>query len=83
MYVNPRHRLSDREDLFDLVASHPLGAWVCLGHDGLVANHVPFLLDRSCGPNGTLIGHVARANTVWRELDPTTPSVVMFRGPQH
>ena len=70
MYVNPRHRLSDREALFDLVASHPLGAWVCLGRDGLVANHVPFLLDRSRGPYGTLIGHVARANTVWRELEP-------------
>ncbi len=83
MYVNPRHRLSPRDALFDLVTSHPLGAWVCVAHGGLIANHVPFLLDRSRGPNGTLIGHVARANTVWREIDPTTPSVVMFRGPQH
>ena len=47
MYVNPLHRLTDREALFALMASHPLGAWVCHGQTGLVANHVPFLLDRS------------------------------------
>ena len=82
MYVNPLHQLTDREALFALMASHPLGAWVCHGHEGLIANHVPFLLDRSRGPFGTLIGHVARANTVWRELGPATPSVVMFQGPQ-
>ena len=82
MYVNPLHRLTDRESLFALMASHPLGAWVCQGHGGLIANHVPFYLDRSRGPCGTLIGHVSRANTVWRELDPASPCVVMFQGPQ-
>jgi transcriptional regulator len=82
MYVPPRHRVNDRETLFALIASHPLGAWVCQGCAGLVANHVPFLLDRRRGPHGTLIGHVSRANTVWRELDATGPSVVMFQGPQ-
>lgn len=82
MYVNPRHQLTDREALHSLMASHPLGAWVCHGHEGLVANHVPFVLDRSRGPLGTLIGHVSRANTVWRSLGPAVASVVMFRGPQ-
>jgi transcriptional regulator len=82
MYVNPLHELTDREVLFSLMASRPLGAWVCHGREGLIANHVPFLLDRGRGPLGTLIGHVARANVVWRELDSSTPSVVMFHGPQ-
>lgn len=82
MYVNPLHRLADRDTLFALMSSHPLGAWVCHGRTGLVANHVPFLLDRSRGPHGTLIGHVSRANTVWRELGSAASSVVMFQGPQ-
>jgi transcriptional regulator len=82
MYVNPSHQLTDREAIFSLIASHPLGAWACHGREGLIANHVPFLLDRGRGPHGTLIGHVARANGVWRELDAATPSVVMFQGPQ-
>lgn len=82
MYVNPLHRLADRDTLFAVMASHPLGAWVCHGRAGLVANHVPFLLDRNRGPCGTLIGHVSRANSVWRELASASPSVVMFQGPQ-
>jgi transcriptional regulator len=82
MYIHPRHSLTDRDTLFALMAAHPLGAWVCHGRDGLVANHVPFLLDRERGPFGTLIGHVSRANAVWRTLDTDCPSVVMFQGPQ-
>jgi transcriptional regulator len=82
VYINPKQQFADREAIFLVMASHPLGAWVCLGHEGLVANHVPFFLDRSRGPNGTLIGHVSRANTVWRELGPAAPSVVTFQGPQ-
>lgn len=82
MYVNPLHRLTDCEALFAVMESHPLGAWVCYSEAGLVANHVPFLLDRSRGPYGTLIGHVSRANKVWRDIASTRRSVVMFQGPQ-
>lgn len=82
MFVRQDHRLIDREAVFSLVESYPLGAWVCHTDGGLSANHIPFLLDRSRGPFGTLVGHVARANTVWRALDGATPSVVIFQGPQ-
>jgi transcriptional regulator len=82
VYISPPHQLADRDALLALMTSRPLGAWVCQGSEGLIANHVPFVLDRSRGPLGTLIGHVARANTVWSELGPATPSVVMFQGPQ-
>lgn len=82
MYVSKHHQLNDREAIFTLMASYPLGAWVCSGKEGLVANHVPFYLDQSKGPFGTLMGHVSRANVVWRELSHATSSVVMFQGPQ-
>ncbi|CAD5372722.1 FMN-binding negative transcriptional regulator [Rubrivivax sp. A210] len=82
MYIPRKHRLEDREALHALIEAHPLGAWVCQGGAGLVANHLPFFLDRSRGPLGTLVGHVARGNPVWRELGTATPSVVMFQGPQ-
>jgi len=82
MYIPPLHRFSDPAAMLALVDAHPLGAWVCAGADGLLANHVPFLLDRHRGACGTLVGHVARANPVWRQLDAGLPSVVMFQGPQ-
>jgi len=82
MYLPPYHRLDDRAALCSLIDAHPLGTWVCQGAGGLIVNHVPFLLDRSKGPHGTLLGHVARANTVWREWAANTPCVVAFQGPQ-
>lgn len=81
MYVRKDHRLDDHDAIFALIQAHPLGAWVCTGTEGLIANHVPFLLDRSRGPFGTLVGHVSRANPVWRALAGGGASVVMFQGP--
>lgn len=66
----------------DHIDRHPLGAWVCASPDGLVANHIPFLLDRQEGTNGHLLGHVSRGNSVWKALADGTPCVVMFMGPQ-
>lgn len=65
--------------LHALVQAHPLATWVVRDGDELIVNHVPFLLDAARGPHGTLVGHVARANPVWRQLG---PSVVVFQGPQ-
>jgi transcriptional regulator len=44
------------------------------------ASHLPFLLDRTAGPHGTLLGHVARANPHWRELAGQT-ALAVFSGP--
>ncbi len=82
MYIRKEHAFTDHEAILSLMASHPLGAWVRHGGDGLLANHVPFLLDLKRGLQGTLIGHVARANPVWRALDAGAASVVMFQGAQ-
>ena len=82
VYVPAYYQESDIAVLHALIAAHPLGAWVTQGDGGLVANHIPFLLDRSRGEFGTLVGHVSRANPVWRQLPDSEPSVVMFQGPQ-
>lgn len=82
MYIRRQHQLTDQEALFSLIEANALGTWVCYGSSGLIANHIPFFLDRNQGPFGTLKGHVARANPLWRELDATVPSVVTFQGPQ-
>lgn len=83
MYIRPDHQLPDLRHQQAVIDAHPLGAWVLHTPQGLVGNPIPFVLDRSRGPFGTLMGHVARANSVWRELQPDRPSLVMFQGPQH
>ena len=82
MYRPNYHALNDLGQMHTHIDQYPLGGWVCQTDDGLVANHIPFVLDRTYGENGRLIGHVSRANPVWQQLLAGTPSVVMFMGPQ-
>ncbi|OYU79108.1 MAG: transcriptional regulator, partial [Burkholderiales bacterium PBB5] len=62
--------------------AHPLGLLVHTDADGApVANPVPLHLDPTRGPQGTLVGHVARANPVWQQAAGRAVLVV-FQGPQ-
>jgi transcriptional regulator len=54
MYRPPAFREDRVEVLHSLIEAHRLGLLVTGGAEGLVANLVPFTLDRSRGPNGTL-----------------------------
>lgn len=82
MYLPPHFAESRTEVLRDLIAAHPLGALVTFGPDGLNANHIPFEYDPHPQPFGTLRGHVARANPLWREFSAQVEALVIFQGPQ-
>lgn len=81
MYTPKYHALTDVATMHTHIAQHPLGAWVCAGQSQLIANHIPFVLDVQHGSQGRLLGHVSRANPVWREISGGVASVVMFMGP--
>ena len=80
MYIPKHHEETDRDVLHALIRAHPLGAWATLCDGELVVNHVPFLLEAAHEANGTLVGHVARANPVWRAFSRTSRSIVSFQG---
>ncbi len=81
MYV-PKHFREDRIDvLHRIIEDESFATMVTSVADGIVATHIPFLLDRSRGPLGTLRGHVARANPHWRHLSSGTETLVIFLGP--
>ncbi|MCV2369067.1 FMN-binding negative transcriptional regulator [Roseateles oligotrophus] len=82
MYIPPYHAETDLDTVQSLIDAQPLGAWVTLSPDGLIANHIPFILDRSRGEFGVLRAHVSRANTVWQRFSTEQDSLVMFQGPQ-
>jgi transcriptional regulator len=81
MYLPAQTEERDVSVLHALIRNHPLGAWVTNGPDGLIANHIPFLL-RVEGDTATLVGHVARANPVWQSFSTSQSSLVMFQGPE-
>jgi transcriptional regulator len=82
MYTPEHFDERDVTVLHALIRSHPLGAWVTHASEGLVVNHIPFLVDSMRGEYGTLIGHVARANPIWKSLTEERACVVIFQGPQ-
>lgn len=68
MYVPPHFSEPRPEVLFDVIEKNPFGVLVTNGKSGLDANHIPFLLNRTDGPQGVLHCHVARANSVWQDI---------------
>ena len=82
MYQPSHHREDRLEVQHALIRTYPLAALVTLGEGGLVANHIPFILDAGAGALGTLRGHVARANGQWRDVRREGEALVIFQGPQ-
>ena len=48
---------------------------------GIMASHIPIMLDPEKGERGTLFGHIARGNAQWRETVAGSEALVMFLGP--
>src|SRR3954454_23818004 len=80
MYVPPHFAENDLSKLHDFIEAYSFGLLVSQV-DGLpFATHLPFLLDRTAGAHGTLVGHMARANPQWREAGGQT-ALAVFSGP--
>jgi transcriptional regulator len=80
MYQPAHHREDRLEVQHALMRAFPLATLVTHGPSGLIANHVPFLIDPERSRLGTLRAHIARANPQWREFDPATEALVVFQG---
>ncbi|MBL0143634.1 MAG: FMN-binding negative transcriptional regulator [Betaproteobacteria bacterium] len=78
----PRHfRIDDRETLERFVEAHAFGALVSAGPAGFSVSHIPFLPERGADGRLRLLGHVARANAHWQELEAAGEVLVIFEGP--
>jgi len=80
MYLPAAFHETDPTKLFDFIEQHSFGLLTSQGDEQPLGTHLPFLLDRTAGPRGTLIGHMAKANPHWRYADGETVMVV-FSGP--
>jgi len=79
---NPPYFPEERTDvLHSLIREHSLAAVITMGPEGLIANHIPLILDAEAGPLGTLRGHVSRMNPQWRDSLPHVSALAIFQGP--
>ncbi len=81
MYIPPHFAETRIEVLHGLLRAHPLATLVVAVGGDVAIDHLPLLLVGEAA-NGTLHGHLPRANPVWRALDGDTPAVAVFHGPE-
>lgn len=79
MYLPKHFEKNDPQVLRDLIRTSPLATLVTVNAQGLNANPIPLYFQENEGL-GLLQGHVARANTVWREVDTTVEALAIFQG---
>jgi transcriptional regulator len=81
MYIPEDFRVDDLPTLHADMQRSSLATLVSLTSAGLIATHLPVLLDPDRGPLGTILGHVSRANLQWQQTVSTTESLLIFSGP--
>ena len=62
MYIPSPFKEERIDVLHDAIRHAGLATLVSLAGDGLIASHIPLLLDPQPAPYGTLLGHLARPN---------------------
>jgi transcriptional regulator len=81
VYVPPAFQETRLSVLHAAIRAVGLPILVTAGPEGIVASHVPMLLDDADGPNGTLLGHIARANNQWQRSAADVAGLAIFPGP--
>lgn len=76
MYLPEHFREIDPEEIAAVIAAAPLGCVVANTAEGLIANHMPILVDK----RGELVGHIALANDMHRLIAEGEEVLVIFRG---
>lgn len=80
MYTPDSFRVNDVARLHDLMQRYPFALLLTMHDGGIEATHLPFMLDSGRGPHGTLLAHMARANSHWQLFDGSREALVVFTG---
>jgi transcriptional regulator len=79
VYLPAAFAESNLAKIHEFVERHSFATLVTHGDRGLVASHLPLLLDRGGHSQGVLFGHMARANPQWRSIQ--GDALAIFSGP--
>jgi transcriptional regulator len=81
MYIPPAFVEQRLDVLHEFIAAHPFATLVARGAGGLIASHLPVLLDRARGERGTLQLHLAAPNPQCDDLAAGTEALAIFHCP--
>lgn len=81
MYTKPEFAPLSSDEVFGLIEAASFGTVVTSGPEGMVASHLPFVLHRERGANGTLVSHLATANPHAALIAEGRETLAVFHGP--
>jgi len=81
MYLPTAFKEANPQRIAALIESHPFGLLITSPDDVPFVTHLPFLFERAAGPQGKLLGHMARANPQWQHFATVSEVLVVFQGP--
>ena len=83
MYIPKANEETRVPILHTFMQTHPLASLITMGSAGMIASHIPLVLTEDGSEFGLLQGHISRANTQWRDLNPAIDALAIFTGDQH
>ncbi len=80
MYIPKHFEQTDTEELNALIRHYPFATLSWCGKDCPDAMHLPLLLSGN-GSEQRLLGHIAKANSLWQSVSDGEPVLAIFHGP--
>ncbi len=80
MYVPKHFAETEPNAMSDVIRSASFASLITSANNTPEGTHLPLFLDAKKGKNGTLLGHVARANDHWKQFDGDTTALAIFTG---
>ena len=80
MYVPKLNQMEDRAALLGYMRTYSFAALASAGPAGLMATHLPFVVDEHEG-RITLLAHMAKANPQWRDFAAGADAMAIFMQP--
>jgi transcriptional regulator len=81
MHIPNTDRVTDIPKLHRFMRENSFATIISVVESHLFSSRVPLIVDPARGPNGTLLGHVARANPQWRSFNGQNEVMAAFDGP--
>lgn len=82
MYQPPQFREDRKEIMHELMRTHPFATLITIKDGDICADHLPLLIHSEVSQYGTVRGHVAKGNPLWRRGNDGPNALAIFQGPQ-
>ncbi|RJG47919.1 FMN-binding negative transcriptional regulator [Motilimonas pumila] len=80
MFIPRIFRQQDQRKCIELIKHYPFASMIVQTEQGVDVHHLPLVL-QSDGEQLKLLGHIAKANPLWKQVEEQAPVLITFQGP--